>query len=50
VPVTHGVRLMQDLMLRGSTAYEWQIAALGAIAAVLFVATWLLLRRNMMRA
>ena len=50
LPVTHGVRLMQDLMLRGSTAAEWQIAALGVIAAVFFLATWLLLRRTMMRA
>jgi ABC-2 type transport system permease protein len=50
LPVTHGVRLIQDLMLRGSTAAEWQIAALGGIAAFLFAATWLLLRRNMMRA
>lgn len=50
LPVTHGVRLMQDLMLRGSTAYEWQIGALAAISAVLFVLTWLLLRRNMTRA
>ena len=50
LPVTHGVQLMQDLMLRGSTAYEWQIGALAAISAVLFVLTWLLLRRNMTRA
>jgi ABC-2 type transport system permease protein len=50
LPVTHGVRLIQDLMLRGSTTAEWEIAALAGIAAFLFVATWLLLRRNMMRA
>jgi ABC-2 type transport system permease protein len=50
LPVTHGVQLIQDLMLRGSTTADWQIAALGGIAAVLFAATWLLLRRNMMRA
>lgn len=50
LPVTHGVRLMQDLMLRGSTAAAWQIGALAAIAGVLLAATWLLLRRNMMRA
>jgi ABC-2 type transport system permease protein len=50
LPVTHGVRLIQDLMLRGSTTSEWQIGALAGIAALLFAATWLLLRRNMMRA
>lgn len=50
LPVTHGVRLIQDLMLRGTTTSEWQIGALAVIAGVLFVATWLLLRRTMMRA
>jgi hypothetical protein len=47
--VTHGIRLTQDLMLRGWTDAVWQIAALGAIAAVLLILTWILLRRNMVR-
>ena len=50
LPVTHGVRLMQDLMLRGTTASAWQAGVLAGIGAVLFFLTWLLLRRQMMRA
>jgi len=50
LPVTHGIRLTQDLMLRGWTDAVWQIGALSAISAVLLVVTWLLLRRNMARA
>ncbi len=49
LPVTHGIRLVQDLMLRGWTDATWQIGALAAISAVLLVVTWLLLRRNMVR-
>jgi ABC-2 type transport system permease protein len=50
LPVTHGIQLLQDLMLRGSTNHLWQVGALGAIAAVTLVAAWLLLRRNMRTA
>ncbi len=50
LPVTHGIRLAQDVMLRGWTDATWQIGALAAIAGVLLVVTWLLLRRNMVRA
>ncbi|MFL5679728.1 MAG: ABC transporter permease [Chloroflexota bacterium] len=50
LPVTHGIRLTQDLMLRGWTNAVWEIGALAAIAAVLLVATWVLLRRGMTRA
>jgi ABC-2 type transport system permease protein len=50
LPVTHGIRLTQDLMLRGWTDALWQIGALAGIALVLLVLTWLLLRRNMVRA
>jgi ABC-2 type transport system permease protein len=49
LPVTHGIRLTQDLMLRGWTNAGWEILALAAIAAVLLVVTWILLRRNMVR-
>jgi ABC-2 type transport system permease protein len=49
LPVTHGIRLAQDLMLRGWTDAVWQIGVLAAIAGVLLVVTWLLLRRNMVR-
>ena len=47
LPVTHGIRLLQDLMLRGSTTEPWHLWALAAIATVSLVATWLLLRRGM---
>ena len=50
LPVTHGIRLAQDVMLRGWTDATWQIGALAAIAGVLLIVTWLLLRRNMVRA
>lgn len=50
LPVTHGIQLLQDLMLRGSTDQLWSYAVLGVIAAVTLVAAWLLLRRGMTRA
>ena len=50
LPVTHGIRLIQDLLLRGTTPAWWEAAALGVIALALFLATWLLLRRSMIRA
>jgi ABC-2 type transport system permease protein len=50
LPVTHGIRLLQDVMLRGSTIHTWEFAALGAIAAVTLISAWLLLRRSMTRA
>jgi ABC-2 type transport system permease protein len=50
LPVTHGIQLLQDLMLRGATHEVWQFAALGLVALGTIVAAWLLLRRSMMRA
>ena len=50
LPVTHGIRLLQDLMLRGTTNNLWEFGALVAIAAVTLVAAWALLRRNMRTA
>ncbi len=50
LPVTHGIRLLQDLMLRGSTNQAWELLALGGIAVLTLVAAWILLRRNMARA
>jgi ABC-2 type transport system permease protein len=47
LPVTHGIRLLQDLMLRGSILHPWQLGALAAIAAVLLLASSMLLRREM---
>jgi ABC-2 type transport system permease protein len=50
LPVTHGIRLLQDLMLRGATNNGWQVLALGVIAAVTLVGAWVALRRDMTRA
>jgi ABC-2 type transport system permease protein len=50
LPVTHGIRLLQDLMLRGGTNHAWEFLALAAIALVTLVLAWLLLRRGMTRA
>ena len=50
LPVTHGIRLMQDIMLRGATTQTWEFAALLAIAAVTLAWSWFGLRRGMTRA
>jgi len=50
LPVTHGIQLLQDLLLRGSTNATWQFLALGLIALVTLVVSWALLRRSMTRA
>ena len=50
LPVTHGIRLLQDFMLRGGTNQVWEFLALGAIALVTLVLAWFLLRRGMTRA
>lgn len=49
LPVTHGIRLLQDLMLRGGTTATWELVALAATACVLLLATTILLRRVMSR-
>jgi ABC-2 type transport system permease protein len=50
LPVTHGITLLQDLMLRGSTNAAWEIGALGLIALATLVAAWLMMRRAMATA
>ena len=47
LPVTHGITLMQELMLGGSIVHGWQLLALGVIAAVLLAFSWALLYREM---
>jgi ABC-2 type transport system permease protein len=47
LPVTHGIQLLQDVMLRGSTEAWWQLGLLAAIALAMFVLTAVLLRRVM---
>ena len=48
--MTHGIQLMQDIMLRGATTQLWEFAALGAIALVTLIVAWRGLRRGMSRA
>jgi ABC-2 type transport system permease protein len=50
LPVTHGIRLLQDLMLRGGTNDAWEFLALAVIALITLGLAWLLLRRGMTRA
>ncbi len=50
LPVTHGIQLLQDTMLRGATQATWALWALGAIGVVLFATTTLTLRRIMAHA
>jgi ABC-2 type transport system permease protein len=50
LPVTHGIRLLQDVMLRGTTTAWWELGALAGIAAITLTLAWLLLRRSMNRA
>jgi len=45
LPVTHGIRLLQDVMLRGETQAWWEVTALAAIGIVLLVLTVVALRR-----
>ena len=47
LPVTHGISLLQELMLSGTVTQPWQLAALTGIAGVLLVSSWVLLRREL---
>jgi ABC-2 type transport system permease protein len=50
LPVTHGIQLLQDLMLRGSTEAWWQLGALAVLGVVLLILTVIALRRTMRNA
>jgi len=50
LPVTHGIQLLQDYMLRGGTNQGWELEVLAGIGVVLFVMTWLTVRRNLRSA
>lgn len=50
LPVTHGIRLIQDIMLRGTVTQYWAYAVLAVIAMATLVFSWLILRRGMTRA
>jgi ABC-2 type transport system permease protein len=45
LPVTHGIALLQELMLRGTVADAWMLGALLGIAVVLYVGSLARLRR-----
>ena len=47
VPVTHGIKLAQDVLLRGSLEEPWRYAVLGGEGAVVSMLSWLVLRRNL---
>jgi ABC-2 type transport system permease protein len=50
LPATHGIRLFQDIMLRGGTTETWEFVVLGLIAVVTLAFAWVGLRRGMSRA
>jgi ABC-2 type transport system permease protein len=50
LPVTHGIQLLQDFMLRGNTNQSWELGVLGGLGVALFLLTSLTLRRNMASA
>jgi ABC-2 type transport system permease protein len=50
LPVTHGIQLLQDFMLRGGTNQGWQLFALGFIGVVLFFVTHFTVRRTLRSA
>jgi ABC-2 type transport system permease protein len=50
LPVTHGIVLLQDLMLRGATNAAWELGALALIAFVTLFGSWALMRRSMTTA
>jgi ABC-2 type transport system permease protein len=50
LPVTHGIQLLQDFMLRGGTNAGWELVLLAVIGVVLFLLTSLTVRRNLRSA
>ena len=50
LPVTHGIALLQDIMLRGEVTAIWMIGALAVIGLVLYVGSLMRLRRVLRRA
>jgi ABC-2 type transport system permease protein len=50
LPVTHGIQLLQDYMLRGGTNESWELEVLAGIGVVLFLITSFTVRRNLRSA
>ena len=47
LPATYGIRMLQDIMLRGATAPVLVLQGLALIGAALFLINWLILRKRM---
>ena len=47
LPVTHGIALLQELMLSGTITQTWQLVTLTVIAGLLLTVSWALLRREL---
>jgi ABC-2 type transport system permease protein len=47
LPATYGIRMLQDIMLRGASAPALVLQGLALIGIVLFFVNWLILRRRM---
>ncbi len=45
LPVTHGIAMLQETMLRGEVSTTWMIAALAGIGAALYILSLMRLRR-----
>lgn len=50
LPVTHGIQLLQDYMLRGGTNQGWELSVLAGIGVALFLVTSVTVRRNLRAA
>ncbi len=50
LPVTHGIQLLQDFMLRGTTNQPWELLVLSGIGVALFLLTSFTVRRNLRSA
>jgi ABC-2 type transport system permease protein len=47
LPATYGIRMLQDIMLRGASAPPLVLEGIALIGVGLFIVNWLLLRRRM---
>jgi hypothetical protein len=47
LPATYGIRMLQDIMLRGSSVPQLLFLGIASMGVVLFLIDWALLRRKM---
>jgi ABC-2 type transport system permease protein len=50
LPVTHGIQLLQNAMLRGQAGPTWEIEALGVMFVAFSLLSWRLVRRTISQA